>query len=172
VSVRAWALATTWLAGVGACASSPEPAKPAAPAVHIEEPPLTRTPTDPAAKVAVEAQPEDARKGLARNPRVAGGEACERFFPPQAEADLASVMLIVSVDELGKPTSVELTLESPPYQGFGASARECAMQLEYFPALDAAGHTVAGRMGLRIRYARRRLKPSWAWVDVGLGDPP
>ncbi len=66
------------------------------------------------------------------------------------ESDLREARVTVKVDVSadGDPTGVQV--QGSALGGFGEAARHCALSEQYRPALDAAGHRVAGETPLLL----------------------
>ena len=79
---------------------------------------------------------------------------CE--FPKEAEeagVDQARIRIRVQVDSNGRATGATV-VEGDSDHGFGDAALKCAVRQLYSPALDKAGHPVAGVADFWVRYVR------------------
>lgn len=127
----------------------PEPVVPKSPPKMVppqkvdEKPPPFAPPSKP-----VDGEPtglEGIVTGTETVPKTLGPPKCTNF-PADAAVDEASVTLSVDLDAAGKPTNMNVVNESPPGQGFGAAAKECAQKGTYPPGKP--------KVTIRVRFVR------------------
>lgn len=112
----------------------------------------TPAPTPPAPRPS--APPPPPPKKLATPPRLAEANACQGFFPGNAEDDAAVVAISVTVDASGKTTTANVVSESPKGQGFGAAARACVLSRRFVPATGEDGAPTSAAATVNVRFSR------------------
>jgi hypothetical protein len=90
----------------------------------------------------------------ARSPTLVDPDACQDYFPEDAEQDRGIVEVFADVSAGGRATSVSVLREQPPGNGFGAAPRRCFLAIRFAPALDAEGKATPGRVRLKFRFSR------------------
>lgn len=87
---------------------------------------------------------------------LVGGRSWNCPFPPEADIeqiDRATAVIVVTVSESGRPTSVRV-LSDPGY-GFGRAAKQCAMGRRYEPALNRVGKPIRSTTPpINVRFRR------------------
>lgn len=80
--------------------------------------------------------------------------ACKGFFPGDADDDVATVKVMVTVKPGGEVASVTVMDENPKGQGFGKAARNCLLPAKFEPALDKDGKPTSGTLQFNIKFTR------------------
>lgn len=91
---------------------------------------------------------------LSRKPALPNANACQGYFPNDADDNEATVVVSVVVKADGSASSVSLVSEDPRGQGFGAAAKKCLSAQRLSPGLDKSGTAVASPMQFRIHFTR------------------
>lgn len=79
---------------------------------------------------------------------------CKGFFPGDADDDLATVQVLVTVKPDGGVQTVSVVSENPKGQGFGKAARSCMLSAKFNPAFDKTGAPTAITQQFNIRFTR------------------
>jgi outer membrane biosynthesis protein TonB len=79
---------------------------------------------------------------------------CAGFFPGDADDDLATVQVLVTVKPDGGVQNVSVVSENPKGQGFGKAARSCMLAAKFNAAFDKSGAPVATTQQFNIRFTR------------------
>lgn len=91
---------------------------------------------------------------LSRKPALTIADPCKGFFPGDADDDIATVVVLVTVKPSGEVASVNVVSENPKGQGFGKAARTCLQSVKLQPGLDKEGKPTTGTEQFRLRFTR------------------
>lgn len=91
---------------------------------------------------------------LSRKASLPNANACNGYFPNDADDNEAYATVSVVVKPDGSVSSVALVSEDPRGQGFGAAARKCLSAQKLTPGLDKSGAAVTSSMSFRIHFTR------------------
>jgi hypothetical protein len=91
---------------------------------------------------------------LSRKPTLANSNACNGYFPNDADDNEATVLVSLVVKPDGSVSSVSLVSEDPRGQGFGAGAKRCLSAQKLSPGLDRSGAAVTAAIQIRIHFTR------------------
>ncbi len=101
---------------------------------------------------AVQAKPEVDKSRVAS--LASSDNPCKGFFPGDADDDLATVQVLVTVKPDGTVNNVSVISENPKGQGFGKAARSCMLSAKFNAAFDKSGAPVAATQNFNIRFTR------------------
>lgn len=79
---------------------------------------------------------------------------CKGFFPGDADDDLATVKVMVTVKPDGGVQTVAVLDENPKGQGFGKAARTCMLSAKFNAALGVDGKATSATQQFNIRFTR------------------
>lgn len=97
----------------------------------------------------------DANVDRSRPPGLGGTALWDCPFPSEADdAGVDHALVTLRVDVAADGGVVRARASSDPGHGFGREAERCARRKPWKPALDRAGHAIAGVATVRVRFDR------------------